>query len=372
MPVRHKPQHILLCHFIQSCLQHATGMNIDARTPYAGDLVFTAFSGSHQDAISKGMEWRKEGKSGDLWNVPYLPIDPKDVGREYESDIIRINSQSGKGGVAFILKQNFGFNIPDSMKEEVGYLVKNISDKEHKEMTPLQIYDIFEKNYVNKEEIFKVTKYKWTTDKKRVSVTIEQNGKFRKVESDGNGNLNAVSNAIKTYFGISYELSFYDEHAKSKGSSSHAVTYVKVSCWGKEYWGVGVSEDISDSSVLALVSALNKLTKDINRTKGLEEKMMDMLDFIQKNYVDITLEKFSEKYQMSVTDISEYFFKQMGESFQDVVEKAKMKVARKLLKETNLDMEDIAEKVGYDDSNRFFLSLQNLYKQTPSEIRTNR
>ena len=113
-----------------------TGMRVYERTPYAGDLVFTAFSGSHQDAISKGMAWSEAGKSGDRWDVPYLPLDPKDVGREYESDVIRINSQSGKGGVAFVLKQNFGMDLPDKMKEEVGYLVKGVSDRRHQELSP--------------------------------------------------------------------------------------------------------------------------------------------------------------------------------------------------------------------------------------------
>lgn len=126
-----------------------TGMKVYERTPYAGDLVFTAFSGSHQDAISKGMAWRAAGKSGKRWDVPYLPIDPQDLGREYESDVIRINSQSGKGGIAFILKQNFGIGLPDKMKEEVGYLMKGISDQRHKELLPEDIYQIFEDHYIN-------------------------------------------------------------------------------------------------------------------------------------------------------------------------------------------------------------------------------
>ena len=121
---------------IREKYERFTRMRVYERTPYAGDLVFTAFSGSHQDAISKGMAWREAGKSGGRWDVPYLPIDPKDVGREYESDVIRINSQSGKGGVAFVLKQNFGMSLPDKMKEEVGYLIKGVSDHRHEELTP--------------------------------------------------------------------------------------------------------------------------------------------------------------------------------------------------------------------------------------------
>ena len=129
---------------IRKTYERLTGMHVHERTPYAGDLVFTAFSGSHQDAISKGMAWWEEGKSGDKWTVPYLPVDPKDLGREYESDVIRINSQSGKGGVAFILKQNFGIALPQDMREEVGYLIKGISDEKHSELTPADIFGIFE------------------------------------------------------------------------------------------------------------------------------------------------------------------------------------------------------------------------------------
>lgn len=141
---------------IREVYERLTRMRVYERTPYAGDLVFTAFSGSHQDAISKGMTWRKEGKGGERWNVPYLPIDPKDVGREYESDVIRINSQSGKGGVAFILKQNFGISLPAQMKEEVGYLVKGISDRKQQELLPEEIYRIFREHYIEEREVFDV------------------------------------------------------------------------------------------------------------------------------------------------------------------------------------------------------------------------
>ena len=133
---------------IRETYERLTRMHVYERQPYAGDLVFTAFSGSHQDAIAKGMAFREE-KECDKWTVPYLPIDPKDVGRTYDKDVIRINSQSGKGGVNYILKQNFGINLPKEMKEEVGYLVKDVSDKAHKELTPEWVYHIFEDNYVN-------------------------------------------------------------------------------------------------------------------------------------------------------------------------------------------------------------------------------
>ena len=206
-----------------------TGMKVHERVPYAGDLVFTAFSGSHQDAISKGMTWRNEGKSGARWDVPYLPIDPEDVGREYESDVIRINSVSGKGGVAFVLKQQFGFSLPAAMREEVGYLVKGVSDRRHQELHPSEILDIFKENYITPRKVFDIPECHFKQEKGiQAEVTIVQNGEKRVIKAGGNGRLDAVSNAIKTLFGISYQLAVYEEHAISKGSSAKAAAYVAV------------------------------------------------------------------------------------------------------------------------------------------------
>ena len=140
---------------ISETYERLTRMQVSPRQPYAGELVFTAFSGSHQDAIAKGMAWREE-KQCQTWSVPYLPLDPKDVGRRYETDVIRINSQSGKGGVNYILKQSFGISLPQKMREEVGYLVKDVSDKAHKELTPDWVYHIFEDHYIHVKTIFTV------------------------------------------------------------------------------------------------------------------------------------------------------------------------------------------------------------------------
>ncbi len=149
--------------------ERLTRMHVYERQPYAGDLVFTAFSGSHQDAIAKGMTWREEKKS-EKWNVPYLPIDPKDVGRQYDSDVIRINSQSGKGGVSYILKQSYGMSLPQQMREEVGYLIKDVSDKAHKELTPEWIYHIFEEHYINNKGILRLMNV--ISNKKTVSLQM--------------------------------------------------------------------------------------------------------------------------------------------------------------------------------------------------------
>ena len=208
--------------------ERVTRMHVSPRQPYAGELVFTAFSGSHQDAIAKGMAWR-EDRQCDKWNVPYLPIDPQDVGRRYDSDVIRINSQSGKGGVNYILKQSFGISLPEKMKEEVGYLVKDVSDKAHKELTPDWVYHIFEDNYITAKTIFTVDECHFKQENGMVAdAVIHHNGNDRRIVGVGNGRLDAVSNAIKHYFDVDYQLAFYEEHSLTKGSSSRAVAYVGI------------------------------------------------------------------------------------------------------------------------------------------------
>ena len=246
---------------IRKTYERLTGMHVHERTPYAGDLVFTAFSGSHQDAISKGMAWWEEGKSGDKWTVPYLPVDPKDLGREYESDVIRINSQSGKGGVAFILKQNFGIALPQDMREEVGYLIKGISDEKHSELTPADIFGIFESHYVTVRDRFDITECHFVQKPGDIeaAVTIKTADGTETVQASGHGRLDAVSKALKQRFGIAYVLSVYEEHAISMGSSSKAAAFVGIQHADKMYWGVGIKDDIIQSSIDALVSAVNKI-----------------------------------------------------------------------------------------------------------------
>ena len=235
-----------------------TKMNVYERQPYAGSLVFTAFSGSHQDAIAKGMIWREE-KDCKHWTVPYLPIDPKDVGRKYDSDVIRFNSQSGKGGVSYILKQNFGIQLPEKMKEEMGYISKSISDVKHKELTPELIYEVFQSEYMGTSHVFQIDECHFKQQEGIIAeVTIGYNKQQKVLKSKGNGRLDSVSNALKQYFSVDYEISCYEEHALEKGSSSKAISYVGITCDDKLYWGVGIDPDIIKSSIQALIAAINR------------------------------------------------------------------------------------------------------------------
>lgn len=372
----------MMCHGVDSGLdfghimkvreeyERFTGMRVHERTPYAGDLVFTAFSGSHQDAISKGMTWLKEGKSGKRWDVPYLPIDPADVGREYESDVIRINSVSGKGGVAFVLKQQFGYSLPAAMKEEVGYLVKGVSDRRHQELLPAEILAIFEENYITPRSVFEIPECHFRQENGiRAEVTIEQNGVKRVIKASGNGRLDAVSNAIKTFFGMSYQLAVYEEHAISKGSSSKAAAYVGIMCDGQLYWGVGIDEDIIKASIAALASAANKLAAGQHITVGREERIVEIISYIQNDYKNVTLEALSEEFHLSKPYLSKYIREKAGMTFQDAVKKERLKKARTLLRETNHTVEAVAVEVGYDNVEHFNRLFKKTYGMTPVQYR---
>lgn len=239
-----------------------TRMEVYERSPYSGKLVFAAFSGSHQDAIAKGMKWREE-KNTEHWTVPYLPIDPEDVGREYSADVIRINSQSGKGGIGYILEARFGYNLPKRMRETVGYMVKSVSDHKHKELLPDEVYEIFKTNFVDIAEPLNITEAHYVQcGGIEATVSLTYNGRVATATNNGNGRLDAVSNAIRSYTGLEYSINTYTEHALEVGSASKAVSYVEITDRnGKSFWGTGIDTDIIVSSIRALVSAVNNMLK---------------------------------------------------------------------------------------------------------------
>ena len=349
--------------------ERVTRMKVSPRQPYAGDLVFTAFSGSHQDAIAKGMAWREEHDCK-TWTVPYLPIDPQDVGRRYDSDVIRINSQSGKGGVNYILKQSFGISLPEKMREEVGYMVKDVSDKAHQELTPDVVYRIFEDHYISAKPIFSGDECHFKLEDGIVAeATIHQNYNNHKITGVGNGRLDAVSNAIKHYFGISYELAFYEEHSLTKGSSSRAVAYVGVICNKKKYWGVGIDADIIKASIQALVVAVNKLPEIAESQSCKDERLLEITNYIYANYKDVTLDDLSEKFFLSKPYLSKYIKEKSGLTFGDILKQVRMKKARAMLKSSSATVESIAESVGYQNVEHFNRIFKKMYNITPVQYR---
>lgn len=240
--------------------EKATHMQVYERTPYAGALVFAAFSGSHQDAIAKGMDWR-EDKQLYQWTVPYLPIDPSDVGREYQTDVIRINSQSGKGGIGYLLEKRYGYQLPPKMREDFGYKVKSVSDHSHKELSTEEVRDIFLQSYLNITTHLATTEVHYQqlpADRLKAMITLSIAGESKTFTGEGNGRLDAVSNAIREGTGMDFSIITYTEHALEEGSTSSAVAYVGIQ-WksGCVTWGAGTDSDIMTASVKALISAIN-------------------------------------------------------------------------------------------------------------------
>lgn len=241
--------------------ERVTNMHVYERSPYTGKLVFAAFSGSHQDAIAKGMKFRKEQGDG-MWTVPYLPLNPEDIGRKYDGDVIRINSQSGKGGIGYILQTKYGFDLPAKFREDLGYTVKDVSDKAHKELSPREVLEIFQSTYVNIEAPIKLLENHFIQrDGISTEISIEREGIKKVYHGHGNGRLDAVSNAIKKHFEIDFKVVCYEEHSLQMGSNSQAVAYVGIETEDGTVFGAGIKDDIIDASVQALISAVNRSGK---------------------------------------------------------------------------------------------------------------
>ena len=244
--------------------ENCTRMHVYDRAPYAGALVFAAFSGSHQDAIAKGMKFRNKNKQH-IWNVPYIPIDPKDIGRTYDADVIRVNSQSGKGGIGYLLEQSFGYNLPAKMREHFSYLCKGVSDHEHKELKPDEVLDIFETNYLNLDCGIEVTDFDFMRENEvvKVNITFNKNGEETELEAEGNGTLNAVNNALSEFSGENYTLQVFTQHSmQGDGSRSVAASYIGLQNEdGTYFWGAGTDTDVITASTKALFSAFHNMTK---------------------------------------------------------------------------------------------------------------
>lgn len=247
--------------------EKCTRMRVHDRSPYSGALVFAAFSGSHQDAIAKGMKWRDE-KALHNWSVPYIPIDPMDINRTYDTDVIRVNSQSGKGGIGYVLEHAYGYDLPAKMREHLSYLCKSISDNEHKELNVNDVLSIFEENYFDYHTPAKLCEshFKQTEDGVIADVTFILDGVTKKITSEGNGSLDAVSTALKSLTGKTYNLTVYEEHSmQGHGSKSEAVAYIGIEDENKNtFWGAGKHTDIIKASTHALLAAYNNMIKEGN------------------------------------------------------------------------------------------------------------
>lgn len=252
--------------------EESTAMSVHPRHPYAGDLVFTAFSGSHQDAIKKGMA--RMNKQAKYWEVPYLPLDPKDIGKSYEP-IIRINSQSGKGGVSFILEQNYGLYIPKDFQKDAGRVITAYSDKMQTEIGAEEIYEVFLKEYVDIRTPLQLNYHKTQSvdsdwDLVFIEAEIEYNMQKYYVQAEGNGVVSAFCNSLKEILGMEIDIVDYRGHSMEYGTKAKAISYIELKNeTGERFYGAGTSSSVGKSSLRAVVSAINKMisaqkTKDID------------------------------------------------------------------------------------------------------------
>ena len=251
-----------ICETYEKC----TRMHVYERSPYAGALVFAAFSGSHQDAIAKGMKWREE-KNLHQWTVPYIPIDPQDISRTYDADVIRVNSQSGKGGIGYLLEQAYGYVLPTQMREHFSYLCKSISDHDHRELKGEDVLGIFMDHYLNVHSPIGLEEVHLTRsgpDTVHANITFLRNGKPTTIAASGNGSLDAISQALHDYTGSKYTLKVYTEHSvQEKASNSTAAAYIGIEAEnGTMYWGAGTNTDITRASIYALLSAYNNMIQN--------------------------------------------------------------------------------------------------------------
>ena len=242
--------------------EKCTRMHVYERSPYAGALVFAAFSGSHQDAIAKGMKWREE-KQSDMWTVPYLPIDPQDISRTYDADVIRVNSQSGKGGIGYLLEQTYGYILPPKMREHFSYVCKGISDHDHRELKSEDVLSIFMDHYLNVHHPIAISDMSFVQKSEGVEayVTFLRHGRKTTIHTTGNGSLDAASNALKEYTGSVYKLKVYTEHSvQNSSSNATAAAYIGIEDKdGSLSWGAGTHTDIIRASIYALLSAYNNM-----------------------------------------------------------------------------------------------------------------
>lgn len=355
---------------IREKYEQYTGMSVYDRQPYAGDLVFSAFSGSHQDAIAKGMKWRVNNNIRE-WSVPYLPIDPVDIGRTYDADVIRINSQSGKGGVAYILNRNYSITLPKKMQPAVSAIVKQVSDEQHKELSPQGVYELFLENFVDATPVFSIKEshFKQMNDGIMAETTFMSGDKKTVIDANGNGRLDAVSNAIKQYYNISYQLREYEEHALSEGSSSKAMAFVGITCNGDDYWGAGIDEDIIKASINALVVAVNKLPKVQNTTTGSDDRLVAMINYIQNHYQEVTLDSLAQEFGLSTPYVSKYIKEKSGKTFGEHVTRIRMRRAKTLLRHGNMTVENISYSIGYPNAEHFIRTFKREFGVTPSQFR---
>lgn len=349
-----------------------TGTRIYEKLPYSGDSAFSVFSKEHQKAISAALSAR-EGNEDSPWDIPYLAIDPRDVGRDYISDVIRSDGLSGRNGIIYILNKKYGLQIPVKLKSELARKIEKRCE-DSKELLPETVYRNFVKYYVEYTPVFTCPESHYSRDKSIKSETVIQlsSGNSFTVKSDGNGRLDAVSNAFKKYFDIDFDIDIYEEHAMTTGSKSKAVSYVCIKCPEGTRWGVGIHEDIFRSSVNALTVAVNQMKKVRNFSVDTDPRLIEMLDYIKDNYNTVTLDSLARNFYLSKQYVSKYIRDKSGQTFCENVQNFRMKKAEELLLTTGMTVESVAEKSGYPSVEHFNRTFKKIHGVSPLKFRKNK
>ena len=350
--------------------ERLTGRTVYDRQPYSGRLAFTAFSEPEQAAVARALQ---SGKDETKWRIPFLTADPADLGRRYEGDSIRAKTLSDRNSVNHILKTYYGLSLPERMREEAEQTVRETSGKEPWELPHMQVYRIFEDHYITPKHTFQIENCSFREENGIVAnVEIRHGDRVLTVTGNGNGRLDAVSNAIKSYFGVNYELSFYEEHSLTRGSSSKAVAYVGITNAGHRYFGAGIDNDIIKASIEALAAAVNQEEDMQSARFSRDRRMVEIMNYIQSNYLDVTLGTLSERFYLSKPYLSKYIREKAGMTFGEAVKNVRLKKAQALLKSSSMTVESISLSVGYQNVEHFNRLFKKAFHMTPVQYRNAR
>ena len=349
----------------------ASGITAEESLPYVGALAFSGFSDGQWEAARRGMAAYR--RNGGRWQVPYLYVDPEDIGREGDFGPLRPETQGGRSSVSQILRTHYSLSIPELMQGDVGATIREAFENSGKKMTPEGIYRVFDDYYINALPYFQVGACHFRQENGIVAdVVIRMQETEQIVTGTGNGRLDAVSNAIKSCFDISYELSVYEEHSLTRGSSSKAVAFVGLLCGGRRTWGAGIDTDIIHASIEALAVAVNKLESFRDSGYARDGRMVEIMNYIQTNYLEISLDSLSERFYLSKPYLSKYIRQKSGKTFGELVKNIRLKKARAMLRSTSMTVESIAAAVGYQNVEHFNRLFRKSYRMTPLQYRNMR
>lgn len=354
-----------ICEKFERC----TGIHIYEKYAFSGELAFSVFSTPHQIAIGDALH-RNEDSLNIKWDIPYLIIDPRDIGRDFDSEVLRSDGLSGRGSINYILNKKYGFQIPSMLQAELADTILSVDDGQT-ELNSETVYNRFKKLYIDNTPIFTCPESFFDRDSNHKTETIIRlsSGNSFTIKSEGSGRLDAVGKALQKYFDIAFDIDIYEEHSLTTGSSAETASYVSIKCDGETYWGVGINPDLIKSSVNALTVAVNQLKKVQSFSVDTDPRLIEMLDYIKDNYDTVTLSSVADRFYLSKQYVSKYIREKSGLTFCENVQNFRMKKAEEMLLTTNMTVEAVAEKSGYPSVEHFNRRFKKLHGITPVQFR---